>query len=143
MRALLLLLLLALPAAAEPLAGLEWLAGSWATSGPGGRSEEHWTPPAGGRMFGVNRAYKDGELHFWEHIVIEARPDGIVYLASPEGRQPPTEFRLTHLSSGQAVFENPEHDFPKKVVYELLEDGRLRGSVQGGGMTNEWVWAKE
>lgn len=142
MRAILLLLLLALPAAAEPLAELEWLAGSWATRGPGDRTEEHWTPPAGGRMFGVNRSYKDGGLKTWEHIVIESRPDGVVYLASPEGRQPPTEFHLTEAGPGRAVFENPEHDFPQKIVYQL-EDGNLKGSIHGGGLTVEWVWARE
>jgi hypothetical protein len=47
---------------------------------------------------------------------LRARPDGVVYIAQPGGR-PPTEFALTSGGSGLAVFENPAHDFPKRLSY--------------------------
>ncbi|MFO0924578.1 MAG: hypothetical protein U0905_19075 [Pirellulales bacterium] len=34
----------------------------------------------------------------------------------------PTEFVLTELKT-RAVFDNPRHDYPKRIVYELTENG--------------------
>lgn len=57
-----------------------------------------------------------------------------MYIAQPNG-VPPTEFALTAFSSNRAVFENPRHDSPQRIVYELSAEGVLSatiGLIKGG-----------
>jgi hypothetical protein len=56
------------------------------------------------------------------------RDGGLVYIAQPGGRTP-TEFVLTELSKTRAVFENPRHDSPQRIVYEVSAEGHLSTSI--------------
>jgi Domain of unknown function (DUF6265) len=116
---------------------LAWLAGCWAQVGDGERIEECWLAPRGGMMLGVGRTLRDDGRTAFEFLRIAADEDGTVtYFASPGGK-PPTPFRLTSRGPRQAVFENPEHDFPQRLVYRLDDDGVLRVRVEAvtGGET--------
>ena len=119
-------------AAAEEMEDLGFLAGAW---GKDGHVVEYWLPPLRGLMVGVNREPAGDGMPFFEYLRIEARADGIFYVASPKGGGT-TDFRLTELSGSRAVFENPEHDFPTKIIYSRTGD-RLRAEV-GAERDGEW-----
>jgi hypothetical protein len=116
------------------ISDLGWMTGAWQTAAqtaPGGMQvEEHWTHVAAGTMFGVSRAIAGGRTVYYEYLRIEARPDGIFYVASPKG-QATTDFRLTSLAGQTAVFENPKHDFPQKITYRKNPDGAITARVEG------------
>jgi hypothetical protein len=38
---------------------------------------------------------------------------------------------LIKLQSREAVFENPEHDFPRRIIYRLEPDGSLFARIEG------------
>ena len=123
-----------LPEMAEAtIEDIEWLAGDWV--GVRGKSsiEERWTPALGGSMFGVSRTVRteSDRLTAFEYLRVAERDGGLVYVAQPGGR-PPTSFLLTELSATRAVFENPRHDFPQRIVYELGDDGGLTASIGFG-----------
>ena len=110
---------------------LKWLAGPWtATSARGALIEEHWIAPAGGLMLGLGRVSNGSKLFSFEFLRIVERPDGVVYIAQPQGR-PPTEFKLTSSTATEMAFENPQHDHPKKIVYRLKDDGQLQIELSG------------
>jgi len=67
-------------------------------------------------MLAVSRTTAGERTVAFEFLRIEARADGIFYVAQPGGR-PPTEFRLTRAAGETAVFENPQHDHPKIIRY--------------------------
>ena len=115
------------------IADLAWIAGDWQTD-PSGRavSEEHWTRPAGGSMIGVSRTLVGDRTVSFEFLRIEVRGESIFYVASPKGRCPATDFKLTRVSGQEAVFENPEHDFPKRIIYRKSSEGGLSAIVDGG-----------
>jgi len=115
------------------IADLAWIAGDWQTD-PSGRavSEEHWTRPAGGSMIGVSRTLVGDRTVSFEFLRIEVRGESIFYVASPKGRCPATDFKLTRVSGQEAVFENPEHDFPKRIIYRKNSEGGLTAIVDGG-----------
>ena len=115
------------------IADLAWIAGDWQTD-PSGRavSEEHWTRPAGGSMMGVSRTLVGDRTVSFEFLRIEVRGESIFYVASPKGRCPATDFKLTRVSGQEAVFENPEHDFPKRIIYRKNSEGGLSAIVDGG-----------
>jgi len=139
-----LLALVALPACASPpaasprLADLSFLAGSWVVEAGGARVEEQWLCPGSDAMIGMGRttSLPEGKTVFFEYLRIEARADGLVYVAQPKGG-PATEFRLVRLEAGTAVFENLAHDFPKRVVYAKGPDGGLTARVEGDASSPE------
>jgi hypothetical protein len=120
-------------AVAPSISDLAWMAGDWQTA-PGGRVqiEEHWTVPAGGTMLGMGRTVAGDRTVEFEFLRLEQRADGIFYVASPKGRCPATDFKLTRISGHEVVFENPAHDFPKRITYRKNSDGTLTATVDGG-----------
>lgn len=114
------------------IADVSWIAGGWQTPAGGRRQiEEHWTAAAGGLMMGVSRTIAGDKTVEFEYLRIEQRADGIYYVAHPKARCPGTDFKLTRASASEAVFENPQHDFPKRIIYRKTEDG-LTASIDGG-----------
>jgi Domain of unknown function (DUF6265) len=120
-------------AGSTSLSDLSWIAGDWQTA-PGGRAqiEEHWTQVAGSSMMGMSRTVAGDKTVEFEYLRIEQRADGIYYVAHPKARCPGTDFKLTRSSATQAVFENPEHDFPKRIIYRKTADDSLTASIDAG-----------
>jgi Domain of unknown function (DUF6265) len=115
------------------IADLAWIAGSWRTaSGQPPQIEEHWTQPAGGTMLGMGRAVAGDRTVEFEYLRLEERNGEIYYVAYPNAKCPGTDFKLTRLSPQEAVFENPAHDFPKRVIYRKGANGSLTASIDGG-----------
>nr|WP_316643427.1 DUF6265 family protein [uncultured Roseateles sp.] len=122
-----------LPALAQQteLASLSWLSGCWAAEGGEPGSVEHWLPPAGGTMLGLSRTVKKGKTVEHEFLQIRANAEGrLVYIALPSG-QKETTFTLVSTSGGVVTFENPQHDFPQRVIYRLLQGQRLTARIEG------------
>lgn len=118
------------------IADLAWLSGNWSgTRGTGGAIsfEERWGPPKGGSMFAIARTVNRDRLSAFEYLRIVERDGGLVYVAQPNGAAP-TEFVMTEFTGKRAVFENPRHDYPKKIVYELTDGGLTAtiGYLKGG-----------
>jgi hypothetical protein len=115
------------------IAELSWISGDWQTA-PGGRAqiEEHWTQPAGGSMLGMSRTVAGARTAEFEFLRIEQRENEIYYVAQPKGRCPQTDFKLTRVTAQEAVFENPTHDFPKRIIYKKTSDDSLTASIDGG-----------
>ena len=128
-----LLLLAILPTQTTSLADISWIAGDWQIAS-GGRAqiEEHWTTAAGGTMMGMSRTVAGEKMVEFEYLRIEERADGIYYVAHPKARCPGTDFKLTKASATEAVFENPQHDFPKRIIYRKTGDASLTASIDAG-----------
>lgn len=113
--------------AADPLSELGWLAGAWCNAEQA--SEEHWLPAKGGLMLGLNRGI-NGERASFEFMRIQADAEGLAYFAQPGGA-PPTRFGLSSLEGQKAVFSNPAHDYPKRVLY-WREGTALHAQIDAG-----------
>jgi len=115
------------------LADISWMSGHWQTA-PGGKRqiEEHWTQAAGASMVGMGRTVAGEKTVEFEYLRIEQRADGIYYVAHPKAQCPGTDFKLTRASATEAVFENPRHDFPKRIIYRKTGDNTLTTTVDAG-----------
>ena len=125
--------------------GMAWLVGAWVgTRSSGASIEERWSPPLGGAMLGVSRTVSRGRMSAFEYLRIVERDGGLVYIAQPGGN-PPTEFVLTTLTATRAVFDNPRHDYPKRIVYELSAEGDLSATIgyMKGGSPRRSVYKRE
>ena len=121
------------------LEALGWMEGRWISTTRDGHSEERWTGARGGMLVGVHHSVKGGRSVHVELMRIEQRSDGVVLVASPAG-QASVEFRLVASRDPRTVtFENPRHDFPKRIVYRRAGNV-LHAEVSGDGKSARWSW---
>jgi len=119
------------PVADDPWQPVRFLAGCWRSVSDGNTTEEVWTPPYDGTMYGQNRTLRGQKMVFFELLLIERRGADLVYVARPGGRTG-TDFKLTAADTNSVTFANPAHDFPKRIRYWLGEDGALLAAVDDG-----------
>ena len=91
---------------------------------------EQWMKPAGTSILGMGRTVKNGKTVDFEFMRIEQRADGIFFVAKPKANTEETAFKLIRSTKNEVVFENPEHDFPQRVIYKL-EGTKMTGRIEG------------
>jgi hypothetical protein len=126
----------------EDLAGM---AGCWERSTPNSVITEQWMKPAGNSMIGMGRTVRNGKTTGYEFMRLEARSDGIYFVALPRENAVETAFKLIRSTSGEFVFENPEHDFPQRVIYRIDGDrlsGRIEGNNKGKPMSIDFPYKR-
>jgi hypothetical protein len=107
------------------------MSGRWCGGSPGDSIEEYWMPPHGGVLLGLGRTIKGDRTAGFEYMRI-VRVDGVpTFIGQPNG-VPPTSFRKTDGGADWIRFENPDHDFPKRVEYRRRGAG-LHAEVSGPG----------
>ncbi len=105
------------------VAAPEFMVGEWCA----GNVEERWTQPAHGLMLGQSRTMNGRSFEF---LRIINRDSDLRYLAQPGGRAP-TEFIASEISAESVVFENPSHDWPKRIEYRRTDSG-MTATVSAG-----------
>lgn len=124
-------MLCAMAPADHEINDLHWFVGEWHMIQGARVTTEQWTMPRGGMMLGVSQTVVGEKTVAFEYLRIERRPDGtIAYVAKPSG-QPEATFPLLSLSPTKATFENLNHDFPQRIIYEKKTDGSLLAAIEG------------
>jgi hypothetical protein len=127
---------------ATSLSGLAFMSGCWKGDFEGGNAiEEFYTTPSENVMLGLSRFMRGGRTMQHEFSRITADSTGIFLLPFPGGSASEHVFRLTRLEDGLAVFEAPEHDFPKRIIYRRNADGSNTARIDGGEASDraqEW-----
>ena len=138
------MLLVAASEGGPAVADLGWMSGHWTTAPGEAWTEEYWLAPRAGLMLGLSRAGRGQALGEWEYLRLEADAEGVpVYWASPRGR-PPVAFRLVRAEASSAVFENPAHDFPQRIVYRRSgETMTATISAIDGGNAMSWAYRRQ
>jgi Domain of unknown function (DUF6265) len=122
------------PSATKPtLDAFAWLAGHWRLEVGEREVDEQWMSPAGGLMMGMARAVEGGKVAEYEFTLLRQEPNGDIFYVANPSKQREAKFRLTSLMNGEAVFENPDHDFPQKIIYAQRADGSLLAVIEGPG----------
>ncbi len=67
-----------------------------------------------------------------EHSVIVYDNDDWVYIATPLEADKSTYFTCTKATANEWIFENPTHDFPKRIIYRFLSDEQLETTIDAG-----------
>ena len=118
--------------AAKPLTKFAWLAGCWEGRTGSATFREHWMPEAGRTMFAMSRTMREDKVISYEAIRLELDADGQtpVYVPTPSG-QKETRFKLASDTDGKFVFENLQHDFPQRIIYQQNNDGSLLARIEG------------
>jgi len=123
---------------------LSWMAGCWSVTRGNVAIEEHWMKPAGEIMLGMGRTVRDGKAIEFEFLRIASIDGKLAYIARPSG-QPEATFALRSLADDEIVFENPEHDYPQRVIYRRTATGvtaRVEGATEGRVRGTDYVYQR-
>lgn len=90
------------------LADMSWLVGAWTGPAMGGTAEEFWSPPSAGTMVGSFKLMKDGEVLFYEFMLL-AEEQGTLSL------------KLKHFNANLEAWEEKE-DYVNFRLVKIAED---------------------
>jgi hypothetical protein len=141
------------PQAGSAAAELEWRRGTWSSTGEdGAETVERWCAGEDGALVGESRTTAGGQVVHSETLRVESRGEALVYVASPSG-QATTEFTGSARCGGElgncaetceAVFANPEHDFPNEITYgRCLQNELLVATIRGGERRASWTFERQ
>lgn len=111
------------------------IAGTWKLEDK--KVYKHWDITEDGKMSGISYS-KDNDDAFTEVkaylAFVQKGKKGVYQATIPRQNNGKTiSFIQTLNSDSLFVFENPKHDFPKKITYKLMTWNRLNVEVSGNG----------
>jgi hypothetical protein len=131
---LILLFILILSSCSSPKPELPlWLEGEWRTNNKSGFVGENWILKNDTLLAGEGLVHVGGQYRVMEEISIFSSDEQLYYGAKVSGQNESRQilFKATHVAPGHLVFENPQHDFPTRIVYKLKEKTVLEVNISG------------
>ena len=107
-----------------------WLIGQWQGDFGGGTFTEKWEMIDENKIIGSGCFVARNDTVFREELSLLRIGNNCGYISEADDN-PPVLFTLTEKTGNKWTFENKEHDFPKKIIYSLKDDGSLFVSVEG------------
>lgn len=137
-----LVLISAINLSAQSIKKVKWLEGTWNRQNvkQGQTASESWKV-SGNELTGIGVTLKGVDTVFQEQLSIIKKGKELFYVANVSQNAAPTLFRITLVTKKGFVSENPEHDFPKKITYELNGE-MLTATISGDGKTIPFVFKR-
>lgn len=107
----------------------DFLIGKWETDFGKFKYYEKWEKE-NNNLNGNGYRIKDGERFDGEKLLLINIHGYISYIATV-GKQQPILFALVKSNDGNFVFENKEHDFPQRIIYQLINNDSVKVLTEG------------
>ena len=104
--------------------------GKWKIDTDKFEAYEEWKLKDNTEIVGTSYSIKNGEMNKSEDLFIKKIGNYWGYIAIPKN-QMPALFILKSSVNNKYVFENPEHDFPQRIIYEFVQEKRISVIVEG------------
>lgn len=119
--------------AGEKLKKMEWLLATWNRTDvkSGKTAHERWLKKNDTEWAGFGVTMQGKDTAFVEKLKIVIENGRLYYVADVPENKKPVYFEVTSVSGYGFVCENPGHDFPKRIEYQL-DGSRLKARVSGG-----------
>lgn len=133
-RALILLLLITTifsVKAQKSLAQFNFLLGNWEMKTSKGKTTEHWVKSKDSLN---GKSYKHnlkGESVLQETVVIKKIEGSFYFCVTGAGNKDRVDFKLVSSNKDKLVFENKQHDFPQRIVYQHKSKKGLIAYIEG------------
>lgn len=118
------------------LYSFNWLLGTWKMETKKGIILEKWSSSNDSTFSGKSILVRSssGDTVLLEKIQFVKRNNDFFYIPVAEGQNnnQPVEFKLTSYNEKGFVAENPEHDFPKRIIYNLINKDSIHAVVDAG-----------
>ncbi len=116
------------------LDSLKWMTGVWISEKGDKSQKETWERLSAnvysGKGMRINNQTK--EILAFEDLLLTKMGTDIFYIAKVAENEYPVSFKLTEITNDKAVFENPTHDFPQKLIYTLTNKNELLVEIKAG-----------
>ncbi len=119
----------------DELGAFAWLEGEWQRTMRRGVAIERWRHVPGVGLVGeavLRPTDADTEVPTEALLLVTMGADTF-YIARPSENPYPVAFRLVSHADDTAVFENPTHDFPQRIIYRRISDDAMTVSIEGPG----------
>jgi hypothetical protein len=119
----------------------KWLLGNWENnSDEEGNLTEKWSVKNDSTYFAETYFIKGKDTLFSEKVDLMQRNNKLYYIPTVTNQNDNNgiEFTLTHSSPSELIFENPLHDYPKKITYKLINNDSLDAQISGNGKSEEF-----
>jgi hypothetical protein len=123
---------------------LSWLEGDWTSSTiskPGRKIVESWKKVSEHELAGRGVTLQGIDTVFVEKLKIIIKGNEIHYVADVPENSSPVHFVFTTIGANVFICENPQHDFPKKISYQL-EGYTLKAQTSGNGKVQQFVFVR-
>lgn len=113
---------------------LHALEGKWIMKTKKGFIGEEWVKINDDYLQNKGFYIKGSDTVITERVSLKKTAEGIFYTSTVENQnnKQPISFSLTAAGNHVFVFENPVHDFPKRITYELVSADSLHAYIDGG-----------
>lgn len=115
------------------------LEGTWKMNTKRGAVCEEWKRID--KNYLQNRGYmiKGKDTIISERVVLTNTKEGIFYTSTVEDQnnKQPVAFKMTGSENNVFIFENPQHDFPKRIVYKLISSDSIHAYIDDGTETGK------
>lgn len=109
------------------------ITGTWLNKRPNGDIHEHWDRKTETEFSGISYKISKADTVFLEKVRLYWQNQEIIYAPVAYGQNNEKEvlFKLKSMNQNRFVFENLQHDFPKRIVYEFRSADSLYAYIEG------------
>lgn len=126
----------AIKIAGSKMQSFKWLEGSWVMKKANGSSiMESWHPYNDTVMLGESLNFSvTGQSKVLENLRLTYQSGTYYYNSKVSGQNngQAIAFKITSHSEKGFVAEKPDHDFPKRIIYELINKDSIHAFIDGG-----------
>jgi hypothetical protein len=117
----------------KSLRNVDWLEGKWMMEGKKGDTYEEWKIIDDNRMEGKSYKVFKRDTSSRETLEIIIENGELYYIATVKDQNngEPVRFKMSDGNRRHMDFENPEHDFPKKINYQWKQNDRFMVEIIG------------
>ena len=110
------------------------LEGLWKMNNKRGALCEEWKKVDNNYLQSRGYMIKGKDTIINERVALTKTKNGVFYTSTVEDQnnKEPIAFKMTKAENNLFVFENPEHDFPRRIVYEFTGTDSLHAYVDDG-----------
>lgn len=109
------------------------LIGEWSAPYKDGEIVEKWEKKYAKMMKGETVYAKDNEEESREDIQLVLEDRRIYYIPKLKGEddEEPVQFTLIEIDKNKFIFENKDHDFPKRIIYVMKTPDEMDATIEG------------
>ncbi len=115
------------------------LEGTWKMTTKRGAICEEWKKVNDNHLQSKGYFIKGADTLVNERVALTNSKEGIFYTSTVEDQnnKEPITFKMTGADNNRFVFENPQHDFPKRIVYKFITADSMHAFIDDGTETGK------
>lgn len=115
----------------DSLESAHWLSGDWSYQDANKTIQESWRIINDNTLEGRGQTHSvpEDKLISAEELRLVSMTGQVFLIAKVASNEFPVPFKLSHCDAQTLVFENTSHDFPQKIIYQLVTKDTLKATV--------------